>query len=56
MAPPGEIAQWSLTTLRAFKPTLDVHYGEKVLAVRAGLPKFVVDPGPLPAEEEAADR
>ena len=40
MAPPGEIAQWSLTTLRAFKPTLDVHYGEKVLAVRDGLPKF----------------
>jgi hypothetical protein len=24
----------------AFKPTLHVHYGEKVLAVRDGLPKF----------------
>jgi hypothetical protein len=23
-----------------FKPTLHVHYGEKVLAVRDGLPKF----------------
>ena len=24
----------------AYKPTLHVHYGEKVLAVRDGLPKF----------------